>query len=285
MMQTKSAELPEVAFILSQCEESMRLKLKDSPPALFHLNSGGHRIRAMFCVQAGIALHLPTKSIIAQACTIELLHNASLIHDDLQDLEAVRRDKPSVWKQYGKSHAICAGDVMISAAYGALADIGNHPALAALLAQTHQAVSITAKGQSYDLNATNNISQEQYEEIAAMKSGPLVQLTLNLPLLMADMPQHIAVAEQALQQFAIAYQIVDDFNDWRQDAQQNNLNLVNLLAQKCPIDEAIYSAQNRAQDLLVQCEQNLALLPFDCAASIIKAAQTLALKTKENAYE
>ncbi|MBU5616380.1 polyprenyl synthetase family protein [Psychrobacter sp. TAE2020] len=263
----------------------MSFILKDNQPALFHLNSGGNRSRAKFCLEAGIALQLPTKSIIALACTIELLHNASLIHDDIQDLEDMRRGRQAVWKKYGKSHAICAGDVMISAAYGALANIGSHPALAKLLWQTHQAVSITIKGQSQDLDATDSISQQQYEKIAAMKSGPLIQLTLSLPLLMADRGEYLETAHHALQKFAVAYQIVDDLGDWQQDLQQNHLNLINLLALEYDIDEATHIAQNRAQCLLTQCQKELALFPADCAASIIEASQALLEKTRVSIYE
>jgi geranylgeranyl diphosphate synthase type I len=285
MIQTIAVVLPNVSFMLQQCEENMNLRLKDNPPALFHLSSGGNRARAKFCLETGLALQLPTKSIIALACTIELLHNASLIHDDIQDSEAVRRGRQAVWKKYGKSHAICAGDVMISAAYGALADIGAHPTLATLLSQTHQAVSSTIKGQSQDLDATDNITETEYEKIAAMKSGPLIQLTLSLPLLMADMGQHVATANHALQKFAVAYQIVDDLSDWQQDLQQKNLNFINLLASRYDIDEAIYTAQNRAQYLLEQCEKQLKLLPANCAASIIKASQALLAKTRVGVYE
>mgnify|MGYP000194297920 CR=1 FL=1 len=285
MIQTKALDLPTMSFILKQCEEDMHFRIKDSEPGLFHLNSGGNRARATFCIEAGIALRLPEKSIIAMACTIELLHNASLVHDDLQDSETIRRGRQSVWKKYGKSHAICAGDVMISAAYGALADIGSHHSLATLLSHTHRAVSTTIHGQSQDIDATTDINVKQYERIAAMKSGPLIQLTLSLPLLMADMDEHVQTAHQALNNFAIAYQIVDDLDDWQQDLQRGQLNLINLLASRSCIEEATYIARNRARYLLKQCEKELSLLPANCAASVIKAAQSLRTKTKASIHE
>lgn len=285
MIQTKALNLPTMSFILKQCEEDMHFRIKDSQPGLFHLNSGGNRARARFCIEAGIALRLPEKSIIAMACTIELLHNASLVHDDLQDSETIRRGRQSVWTKYGKSHAICAGDVMISAAYGALADIGAHHSLATLLSYTHRAVSTTIHGQSQDIDATPDISVKQYEKIAAMKSGPLIQLTLSLPLLMADMDKHIQTAHQALNNFAIAYQIVDDLDDWQQDLQRGQLNLINLLASRSSIEDATYIARNRALYLLKQCDKELGLLPANCAGSVIKASQNLRIKTKAITHE
>ncbi len=285
MIQTKAPDLPTMSFILKQCEDDMHFRIKDSQPGLFHLNSGGNRARATFCIDAGLALQLPEKSIVAMASTIELLHNASLIHDDLQDSETMRRGRQSVWKKFGKSHAICAGDVMISAAYAALADTGAHHSLASLLSHTHKAVSTTIHGQSQDIDATPDTSVKQYEKIAAMKSGPLIQLTLSLPLLMADMDEYVQTAHQALNNFAIAYQIVDDLDDWQQDLNQGQLNLINLLASRCSVEEASYIARNRAQYLLKQCEKELSLLPFNCAASVIKASQRLLAKTKESIHE
>lgn len=285
MIQTNTHPIPQLPFVLQQCEQDMLFRLQHSQPSLFHLNGGGNRSRAKLCIAAGIALQLPTKSIIALACTIELLHNASLVHDDLQDSEDTRRGRQSVWKKYGKSHAICAGDLMISAAYSALADIGSHPSLAALLIHTNEAVSVTIQGQSQDLDAKNNISEQQYEKIAAMKSGPLIQLTLGLPLLMADHTSHIKAANSALDKFAIAYQIVDDLNDWQQDLQHGQLNLINLLARQCSISEAICFAKKRAQYLLKQCEKELQTLPHNCANSVIEASRKLLQKANEGIYE
>jgi geranylgeranyl diphosphate synthase type I len=285
MIQTNTHPIPQLSFILQQCEEDMLFRLQHNQPSLFHLNSGGNRSRAKLCIEAGIALQLPSKAIIALACTIELLHNASLVHDDLQDSETTRRGRQSVWKKYGKSHAICAGDIMISAAYGALADIGTHSSLASLLIHTTEAVSVTIQGQSRDIDAKSDISEQQYEDIAAMKSGPLIQLTLGLPLLMSGHGQHVKIANQALHKFAIAYQIVDDLNDWQQDLQHNQLNLINLLAKKCNIKEAIYFARNRAQYLLMQCEKELKVLPSNCATSVINASRKLLANANEGIYD
>lgn len=285
MIQTNTHPIPQLSFILDQCEQDMLFRLQHSQPSLFHLNSGGNRSRAKLCIEAGSALQLSSKSIISLACTIELLHNASLVHDDLQDSEGIRRGRQSVWSKYGKSHAICAGDLMISAAYGALADIGSHPSLAALLVHTNKAVSITIQGQSRDIDASSEITEQQYEDIAAMKSGPLIQLTLGLPLLLAGHNEHIKIADQALHKFAIAYQIVDDLYDWQQDLQHGQLNLINLLATKCSVEEAIFFAKNRVQYLLKQCEKELTKLPSNCASSFIKASRKLLVKANEGMYE
>lgn len=285
MIQTNAYPIPEVSFILKQCEDDMLFQLQHNPPALFHLNSGGNRSRAILSINASIALGLSNHATVALACCVELLHNASLVHDDLQDAEKTRRGRPSVWKKYGKSHAICSGDIMISTAYAALAGIGAHPCLASLLVHTNKAVCVTIQGQSKDLDADLNISEQEYEDIAAMKSGPLIQLTLGLPLIMSGNEEYLQIANQALHKFSIAYQIIDDLCDWQQDLQYGQLNLINLLAVKCSTGEAICFAQSRAQYLLKQCEKELKLLPANCAYSVISASQKLLIKTNEGSYE
>lgn len=264
---------------LEQCEMHMLSLIKDNEPSCFHLASGGSRTRAKLCIDAGIALELPAPSIIALAGAVELLHNASLVHDDLQDQEMTRRGRDAIWKKYGKSHAICAGDAMISAAFASLAHAGSVPSLPGLLIHMHQAVAMTVRGQSRDVDAHNNLTEQEYEDIAAMKSGPLIRLTLELPLLMAGCEQYIPNAKFALSRFSIAYQILDDLDDWQQDAKRNQLNLVNLIASKSSITEAIKISQNRAKYLLKQCEKELTLLPANCASSFISASKSLLAKT------
>lgn len=285
MIQTDAYSKPESSFLLAQCEADMQFRLKDNQPSLFHLNSGGNRSRAKLCIEAGVSLQIPIKATVAIASCIELLHNASLVHDDLQDQECSRRGRQSVWAKYGKSQAICTGDLMISAAYGALADVGDAAPLATLLTQTNNAVTQTIRGQARDIEANGVISEHEYEEIAAMKSGPLIQLTLALPLLVAQHKNHVQQANSALHKFAIAYQIVDDLQDWQQDLQHGQLNFINLLAQDGDIKNAKFIARTRTQYLLKQCEKALKHLPNNCAASVITASKGLMKKANEDINE
>jgi len=285
MFQTNAQGQSEASFLLKQCEADMLFRVKDNQPCLFHINSGGNRSRAKLCIEVGLALQIPTKATIALANSIELLHNASLVHDDLQDAEMSRRGRQSVWAKYGKSQAICAGDLMISAAYGALADVGEPAMIGQLLIHTNNAVSLTIQGQARDIEANSSITEQEYEDIAGMKSGPLIQLTLALPLLMSAHNNLVQTANNALHKFAIAYQIVDDLHDWQQDLANGQLNYINLLAQKSNVKEASYIAKTRTQYLLKQCEKELKVLPNNCASSVISASQGLLQKAKAGIYE
>ena len=101
-------------------------------------------------LDASFALGLPKRDATAIATACELLHNASLIHDDLQDQDAERRGQPAVWAKFGPDVAICAGDLLLSAAYAALAALGE--TAAPVIAHMHTRVAITIQGQSEDLD-------------------------------------------------------------------------------------------------------------------------------------
>ena len=143
--------------------------------AAYHLASGGRRIRAQLAIQAGSALKLPVGDTVLIAAACELVHNASLVHDDLQDRDLDRHGLASVWSAYGEGVAICAGDLLLSAAYCALATISRPQLLPALLPVIHRHVCDASAGQCADLANEKNrtFSLQDYEKLAALKSGAL----------------------------------------------------------------------------------------------------------------
>lgn len=197
--------------------------------ALHHLDAGGSRVRASLALDAGAALGLDDGTRLSIAAACELLHNASLIHDDLQDQDPVRRGREAVWARFGADVAVCAGDLMLSAAYAALAGAG--PRAGALIAHAHARVATVIAGQCADLDpGPARADAQAYERIAAAKSGPLLSLPLELALMASGREDRIEAAARAAEGFAIAYQISDDLNDAEQDAASGELNIVAVLA-------------------------------------------------------
>ncbi len=197
-----------------------------------HFNSGGSRTRARIAIGAGNALRLDAADTVAIAAGAELLHNASLIHDDLQDVAETRRDAPSVWAKYGANIAICAGDLLVSAAYGVLAS-GSDPTTTAELALVmHDATARVINGQAEDLAAqsTDVTDIEIYKDIARGKSGPLLALPVELALTAAGFANYSTVAREVAEQVAIAYQIADDLEDEAFDTEVPGGGCLNAVA-------------------------------------------------------
>ena len=231
---------------LARVERRM-LALCDVPEGILrsavehHLQSGGGRVRARLALDVSAALARPETEAIALAAACELLHNASLIHDDLQD----RRGQPAVWAKFGTETAICAGDLMLSAAYGALAVLGEKAA--PLLTHIHKCTVLTIQGQTKDLVGAQraNITFTEYEAIAVGKSGPLLSLPIELALHLAGANEHIPVARKAINSFALGYQMLDDLEDADADAISGEVNAVAILASS-GAGTARYTVRDRA---------------------------------------
>jgi geranylgeranyl diphosphate synthase, type I len=80
----------------------------------YHLQTGGKHLRAILPLLIAEALGADPRRLIPFGAACEMLHNASLIHDDLQDGDEFRRGQPTVWKKFGMSQAINLGDAMIA---------------------------------------------------------------------------------------------------------------------------------------------------------------------------
>lgn len=208
-----------------------------------HLEAGGSRVRARLALSAATALNLSHETTTAIAATCELLHNASLVHDDIQDGAAHRRGEPCLWVRYGSDVAICAGDLLISAAYGALAGAETRY-LAGLLAHTHAQIAAVISGQAADLAARARpvTTLDAYETVAGAKSGPLLALPLELSLIAADRAGALPDASEAARLFAVAYQMADDIEDADADLAAGEPNIVGVLRHGargvCPETEA-----------------------------------------------
>jgi geranylgeranyl pyrophosphate synthase len=106
----------------------------------------------------------------------ELLHNASLIQDDLLDRTATRRGTPSVWIRYGDTTAVCAGDLMLSAAYCLLADLSSTALIASAIRLVHLRTSEVIFGQASESveQAEDKNTEVYYERSARGKSASLL---------------------------------------------------------------------------------------------------------------
>ena len=85
----------------------------------YAVGTGGKRIRPLICLASAVAVGGKPEDAKYPAAAIELLHNYTLIHDDLpaMDNDRERRGKPTVWVKFGEANAILAGDALLALAY------------------------------------------------------------------------------------------------------------------------------------------------------------------------
>lgn len=232
---------------VSQTVEGVRIA------AEYHLKAGGQRVRTKIALQAGLAVGLSTADSITIAVTVELLHNASLVHDDIEDRDELRRGQQSVWSRFGVNTAICTGDLLLSAAYAALCKLEDSRALAQMVLLVHERVGIAIDGQCADLEtSTSTLIDDataitRYQQIAIAKSGALLSLPLELVLLASGHQRHLPFAWRAVEAFAIGYQIVDDLRDVQSDlfasTTQSTYNIVSVFRRSGNLSESIQKAK------------------------------------------
>ena len=187
---------------------------------IHHLRTPGLRVRSQIALHAADCLGVDTQSALAMATCCELLHNASLIHDDLQDRDQFRRGMQAVWSKFGDDVALCAGDLLLSAAFAALAEVTDVAAVPRLIALTHAAVAQAIHGQASPAFPPHAGLDRlaAYQAMAAAKSGPLLSLPFGLVFSYRNRPDLVATSARAVRAFSIAYQIADDLADIEADA-------------------------------------------------------------------
>ena len=199
--------------------------------AVHHLGSGGRLMRGRLALHASLALGMPESDALCLAAVAELLHNASLVQDDLQDGDKLRRGLPAVWAQFNANVAICTGDLMLSAAYVALGGIGSPQIIPELLTLVHRRTAAAIQGQCADLETRSQPASNTllYEKIVIGKSGALLSLPLELALTASGKGEWIRDARLGAEAFSVAYQVADDLNDFQYDALRDSLNIVAIL--------------------------------------------------------
>jgi geranylgeranyl diphosphate synthase, type II len=174
----------------------------------YALEGGGKRVRPVICLATGEAAGAEPEHVLPAAAAVELVHNFSLVHDDLPSLDndELRRGRPSTWAQFGEAIGVLAGDALVGEAFR-LALSYPKPAVARELVQATLGM---IGGQYLDITG-------QTEDLAALhrlKTGCLFYASVACGLWAADIPE----AEQGpwrafADELGLLFQIVDDILD------------------------------------------------------------------------
>lgn len=153
-----------------------------------HLSTGGKRLRARLALAAAVALGASRKSAIPWGAAVELLHNATLIHDDIQDGDEVRRGQPTTWVRHGQAQAINAGDLLLMLPFLALSQLDTADSVRWQLSWrlADQAACIV-RGQVEEINLLQNcdLTVESYIRAVEGKTSGLFSLPVEGAALLA----------------------------------------------------------------------------------------------------
>jgi geranylgeranyl diphosphate synthase type II len=187
----------------------------------YSLFAGGKRIRPILCIEAAQAAGGNTDGVAACACSLELIHTYSLIHDDLPalDNDDYRRGKLTNHKVFGDAMAILAGDSLLTLAFQVLAQLSiaddRKTRLIAELATASGTVGGMIGGQVADLEGEGKPpSAELLESIHRAKTGALLRASLRMGAIYAGATgEQYAALSCYGEHIGLAFQIVDDILD------------------------------------------------------------------------
>jgi geranylgeranyl diphosphate synthase, type I len=176
----------------------------------------GKRIRPLIVLLATASMGADWKTSLPAAAAVELVHNFSLVHDDVQDNSAKRRGRPTVWTKWGVPMAINVGDAMFVIANRAVMDlVKTHPASTVVRAATilHDTCLDLTRGQFLDMSyeERNDLSLDDYWPMVGGKTSALLSACTQIGALLGNAGE---AEQEAYRQFGyhlgLAFQVQDD---------------------------------------------------------------------------
>ena len=187
---------------LGRLEEALR----------YSLLGGGKRIRPVLCLATGEALGRSADELLPAACSLELVHTFSLVHDDLPALDDddLRRGQPSAHVRFGEAVAILSGDALLTEAFRLILAYPSPGPARELAAATLGMIG----GQYVDITTNGTLDRDELVTLHRLKTGKLLAACVGCALAVAD----VAEAErERWRRFAdevgLLFQIVDDILD------------------------------------------------------------------------
>jgi octaprenyl-diphosphate synthase len=224
------------------------------------LEAGGKRARPQLVFLAARALGYESERVVDFAAVIELLHSASLLHDDLIDDADTRRGKTAAFKRYGNVVSVMSGDFLLSTLLGVISEFGNDAAkFVKLISQTSRVI---CEGEvlQFQVAALETYSLENYFKIITGKTAALAAAATQGAAMLATTDTSVVSALETFGlEYGRAFQIQDDLLDLMSDEAtigkpiggdlhegKATLPVLYLLEQNLP--EALEILQRRAGD-------------------------------------
>jgi geranylgeranyl diphosphate synthase type I len=175
-------------------------------------SGGGKAVRPALALLSAQATGGPEEIGLPGAVAVELVHNFSLLHDDLMDHDRERRHRRTVWAIWGGSSAILSGDALLGLAQEVLLDSGLPTAApAALLLATATRELIRGQVQDLAFEQRDRVSVTECLDMAAGKTGALMAASAAIGAVLAGAPDATVAALATYgAQVGLSFQLVDD---------------------------------------------------------------------------
>ncbi len=233
----------EIRDVLAQAETALQ---PFYGMMLYHLGldidrpGGGKRMRPLMCVLVYEALGGDPRGVLPAAAALELLHNFTLIHDDIEDQDPTRHHRPTVWSVWGVPQAINTGDGMYAASRLAVQRLRERGFPAGRILDfaclIDQACVRVCEGQFLDISfeSRTDVTVERYRAMAAKKTGALIAACAEgAAVLATDDPRVREALARFGDDFGQAFQAYDDLlGIWATTERTGKLEMNDLVKRK-----------------------------------------------------
>ena len=205
-------------FILSSLDGRPKELYKASA---HYISSGGKRLRPFIVLKASELFGGSSRKVMPAAAAVELVHNFSLVHDDIMDNDNVRHNVPTVHASYGIPLAILAGDILFSKAFqlmsvGGLKEGISEKSISEMVSRLSTACINVCEGQALDMQMASEgvkaYSEADYISMIEKKTASLFELSCSLGVLSADNCNKVDLDRLSVfgKNIGIAFQLIDD---------------------------------------------------------------------------
>ncbi len=277
LAERKSAVESELGRLVPETGERPEVIHQAMRHSLF---AGGKRIRPILFWAAAEALAGDSPGAVTPACSLELLHTYSLIHDDLPalDNDNFRRGQPTCHKAFGEAMAILAGDALLTRAFGVIAEANDVPEARRIrmvteLAKAAGTVQGMIGGQVEDLEAEGKpVEEDRLLYIHRSKTGAMIRASVRMGAIYAsDDDKALSALSVYGRHMGLAFQIVDDILDVTQSSEVLGKTAGKDAEQRKSTFPALYGVEESRRKADEHLSEALAALaPFDDSAIRLK---------------
>src|SRR5215207_10010786 len=211
---------PDLVLVQSRLEDAVRIDFPGAADLILDLvRAGGKRLRPLILLLAGRAYENDRDTLVTAGAGVELLHTASLVHDDTLDRAGMRRGRPTLNSVLPSGAVILLGDFLFAQS-AMLAAATNSPRVVGIFAST---LADICDGQLREMFFSRRLDQtrEEYERRIFGKTASLFAGSAEMGAIIGNAPEsHVQALREYGSDVGMAFQIVDDVLDLREGSGQ-----------------------------------------------------------------
>lgn len=236
------------------------------------VDAGGKRLRPLLVLLTAKALGYKDKQHLSLAAIIEFIHTATLLHDDVVDVSALRRGRPTANANWGNAPSVLVGDFLYSRAFQMMVAIGEM----GIMAELANTTNVISEGEVQQLvNARNpEVTEENYMTVIHKKTAALFEAACETAAILAGADAATRKAARSYgYHLGVAFQLVDDVLDYQGDAEELGKNVGDDLAEGKPTLPLIYTINNGSQEEAELVKQAIINSSLDKLQQIVDIVQ------------